>query len=196
MPTPALLNQTSIRPNRESARRPELDDLLLAGDVGRHGQGGAAQTLALARGLVEHLGAAGREHDGGAALGEGVGGGAADAARRAGDDDDEGRGVPVIMVAVHRRFLAGPECDGGAFCCAAASTLGKGGGAFGSGGRRCGKFDPGRGCRATPARWEPLSDARSRGGRSRRRSARSGSSLPWRHGLNAASQEASDRRCA
>jgi hypothetical protein len=80
---------------------PEFLDLVLAGDVGLHDQGRAAERLALARGLFEHPGAPGREDDGRAALGEGVRGGAADAAGSAGDDGDRGfiqrghRGSPV-----------------------------------------------------------------------------------------------------
>jgi hypothetical protein len=77
-----------MRPKRSTGAAPEFLDLVFAGHVGRHGQGRAAERLALARGLFEHRGPPRREHDGRAALGEGVRGGAADAAGRAGDDDD------------------------------------------------------------------------------------------------------------
>jgi hypothetical protein len=64
-------------------------DLLLLGDVGRHGERRAAELDALALDLAQHLLAPGGEHDGGPAPGEGMGRGAADAARRTRDHHDQ-----------------------------------------------------------------------------------------------------------
>jgi hypothetical protein len=87
-PDPGIVEPDIDAPVALEGTAAEFLDLSFLRNIGRHDEGRAAEGLAFTRRFLEHLGPAGRQHDGIATPGKGLRGGTADAAGSAGDDDD------------------------------------------------------------------------------------------------------------